>query len=188
MTEERHTTNEEEKIITTEELAVTEEKTDSGENGFSAEQKSETPPDADAIKDQLLRTLAEFDNHKKRTQREMSQFMQTANEKLIVELLPVIDDMERAIKVAKEITSDDATVRQFVQGVEFIHKKLMKTLEAKGLKAMESIGTPLDVHLHDALLQIEVPDAASNMVVDEHEKGYYLYDKVIRHAKVIVSK
>ncbi|KAB2879945.1 nucleotide exchange factor GrpE [bacterium] len=180
--------NEKEKEITTEELALTEEKLEGEENSISIGQKSETPSEADALKDQLLRTLAEFDNYKKRSQRDMSQFMQAANEKLILELLPVIDDMERAIKVSKEITSDDAKVQQFVQGVEFIYKKIVKTLEAKGLKAIESIGMPLDVNLHDALIQIDAPDTEPNTVVDEHEKGYYLYDKVIRHAKVIVSK
>lgn len=181
-------TNQEEKTITTEELTVTEGKTETEEIVPSAEQKADSTSEADALKDQLLRTLAEFDNYKKRSQRDMGQFMQTANEKLIVDLLPVIDDMERAIKVSKEITSDDAKVQQFVQGVEFIYKKLVKTLESKGLKAIEAIGTPLDVNLHDALIQIEVADAEPNMVVDEHEKGYFLNDKVIRHAKVIVSK
>ncbi|MBL7996737.1 nucleotide exchange factor GrpE [bacterium] len=180
--------NEKEKEITTEELDLTEEKLEGEEKSISNGQKSETPSEADALKDQLLRTLAEFDNYKKRSQRDMSQFMQTANEKLILELLPVIDDMERAIKVSKEITSDDAKVQQFAQGVEFIYKKIMKTLEAKGLKAIESIGMPLDVNLHDALIQIDAPDTEPHTVIDEHEKGYYLYDKVIRHAKVIVSK
>lgn len=187
MTDELNT-KQEEKPITTEELALTEDQMEDEESSISAEQKKEIPPEADALKDQLLRTLAEFDNYKKRSQREMGQFMQSANERLIVELLPVIDDMERAIKVSKEITSDDVKVQQFLQGAEFIYKKLMKTLEAKGLKAIESIGMPLDVNLHDALLQIDAPGAEANTVVDEHEKGYYLYDKVIRHAKVIVSK
>lgn len=187
MTEELNT-NLEENPIASEESAVTDERMDAEESVVSEAKKTETVTDADALKDQLLRTLAEFDNYKKRSQRDMSQFMQTANEKLIVDLLPVIDDLERAIKVSKEITSDDVKVQQFVQGVEFIYKKLMNTLESKGLKAIESIGKPLDVHLHDALLQIDAPDAEPHTVVDEHEKGYYLFDKVIRHAKVIVSK
>lgn len=180
--------NGEEKSITNEELAVLEPKTETESAAVSEEQKAEKPSEADALKDQLLRTLAEFDNYKKRTQREMTQFMQTANEKLIIDILPSIDDLERAVKVSKEITSDDAKVQQFVQGVDFIYKKLMKTLEAKGLKAIESVGQPLDVNLHDALMQIDAPEKEPDTIVDEHEKGYYLYDKVIRHAKVIVSK
>lgn len=187
MTEELNT-NLEEKPIASDETAVTDDRMDAEENVVSEAKKTETVTDADALKDQLLRTLAEFDNYKKRSQRDMSQFMQTANEKLILDLLPVIDDLERAIKVSKEITSDDVKVQQFVQGVEFIYKKLMNTLESKGLRAIESIGKPLDVHLHDALLQIDAPETEPHTVVDEHEKGYYLYDKVIRHAKVIVSK
>lgn len=180
--------NEEEKSITNEELAVIEPKSESETAAAPEELKTEGPSEADALKDQLLRTLAEFDNYKKRSQREMSQFMQTANEKLIVDILPSIDDLERAVKVSKEIASDDPKVQQFVQGVDFIYKKLMKTLEAKGLKAIESVGQPLDVNLHDALMQIDAPEKEPDTIVDEHEKGYYLYDKVIRHAKVIVSK
>ena len=185
---EEFNTNNEEKPITSDELSVIEEQAGAAEPTEPEETKAESGSETDILKDQLLRTLAEFDNYKKRSQREMSQFMQTANEKLIIDILAVIDDIERAVKVSKEIDSQDPKVQQFVQGVEFIYKKLMKTLETKGLKAMESIGQPLDVHLHDALMQIDAPGTESNTVVDEHEKGYYLYDKVIRHAKVIVSK
>ena len=180
--------NEEDKNITSEDLAVIEPKTEAEAAATPEEQKTEGPSEAEALKDQLLRTLAEFDNYKKRSQREMSQFMQAANEKLIIDILPSIDDLERAIKVSKEITSQDPKVQQFVQGVEFIYKKLMKTLESKGLKAIESVGQTLDVNLHDALMQIDVPEKEPDTIVDEHEKGYYLFDKVIRHAKVIVSK
>ncbi len=180
--------NGEEKNVSSEELSVIEEQAAGEDQAVSSEPKAEGVAEIEALRDQLLRTLAEFDNYKKRSQREMGQFMQTANEKLIVEILPVIDDMERAIKVSKEINSEDAKVQQFVQGFEIIYKKLIKVLESKGLKAMESIGQPLDVHLHDALMQIDSPGQETNTVVDEHEKGYYLYDKVIRHAKVIVSK
>ena len=147
-----------------------------------------TGSETDRLKDQLLRTMADFENYKKRTQKEFAQIIQNANEKLMSEILPVIDDMERALKASKELNSDDPKIQQFIQGFEFIYKKLMKGLQDKGLKVMESVGTPLNPDLHDALMQIETPDKESNTVVDEHEKGYYLYDKVIRHAKVIVSK
>jgi molecular chaperone GrpE len=181
--------NEEGKSISNEELAVIEPKEETETTTATPEEpKAEGPSEAEALKDQLLRTLAEFDNYKKRSQREMSLFVQTANEKLIVDILPSIDDLERAIKVSKEIMSEDEKVQQFVQGVEFIYKKLMKTLEAKGLKAIESVGQTLDVNLHDALMQIDAPGNEPDTIIDEHEKGYYLYDKVIRHSKVIVSK
>ncbi len=140
------------------------------------------------LKDQLLRTLAEFENYKKRTIKEYQSVIQLANEKLLVDLLPAIDDLERALKVAKEIRIDDPKVQQSFQGFENIHKKLMKILGEKGLKPMESIGKELDVNLHDALMQVDADGQPANVIVDEHEKGYYLYDKVIRHAKVIVTK
>ncbi|NUM81781.1 nucleotide exchange factor GrpE [bacterium] len=162
----------------------------------AAEEKAEveTPEsepvrdDAEVWKEQYLRTVAEFDNFKKRQQRENTQIIAFANERLMVEILPVIDDMERAIKAAQSLEIGDQKIQQHVQGFEFIYKKLMKALESKGLKAMESVGKPMDVHLHDALMQVEAPDKEPNTILDEHEKGYYLNDKVIRHAKVIVSK
>ncbi len=144
--------------------------------------------EAEALKDQLLRTMADFENYKKRTQKEFAQIVQNANEKLIIDLLPVVDDMERALKVSKEMVSEDPKIQQFVQGFEFIYKKFLKALMDRGLKTMESVGTEFDTDLHDALMQIEAPDSEPNTILDEHERGYYLNDKVIRHAKVIVSK
>lgn len=144
--------------------------------------------DAEVWKEQYLRTVAEFDNFKKRQQKENAQVVAFANERLMADILPVIDDMERAIKAAQSLEITDQKIQQHVQGFEFIYKKLMKVLESKGLKAMESIGKPMDIHLHDALMQIDAPDKEPNTILDEHEKGYYLNDKVIRHAKVIVSK
>ncbi len=140
------------------------------------------------LNDQLLRTLAEFDNYRKRSQREITQITQNAGEKMITELLPVIDDMERGIKAAREWQTEDKHIEQFIQGLEIISGKLMKVLQSKGLQAMESVGKLLDPNLHDALMQIVRTDVEPNTVIDEHEKGYFLNDKVIRHAKVIVSK
>ncbi|MBX7151522.1 nucleotide exchange factor GrpE [bacterium] len=160
----------------------------------SGEKAEETPEnelvrdDAEVWKEQYLRTVAEFDNFKKRQQKENAQVVAFANERLMIEILPVIDDMERAIKAAQSLEINDQKIQQHVQGFEFIYKKLMKVLESKGLKAMESIGKTMDVHLHDALMQVDAPDKEPNTILDEHEKGYYLNEKVIRHAKVIVSK
>ncbi len=140
------------------------------------------------LKDQLARVLADHDNYKRRTAKEYSLIIQNANEKLMTEILPVVDDMERALKVSKELQSEDVKIQQFVQGFGFIYQKMMKTLTDKGLKVMESIGKPLNPELHDALMQIDRPDIEPNTIVDEHERGYFLYEKVIRHAKVMVSK
>jgi molecular chaperone GrpE len=181
---------------------MSEEKNTTGEEINAQELETiETPPaietgesstaavsEAGQLKDQLLRTMADFENYKRRTQKEFGQIVQNANEKLIVEILPVIDDMERALKASKEISTDDPKIQQFVQGLEFIYKKMTKALQDKGLRAMDSVNTVLDPELHDALMIVDVPEKESNTIVEEHEKGYYLYDKVIRHAKVIVNK
>lgn len=157
----------------------------------AAEEKSQGDAAVDEmaiLKDQLLRTLAEFENYKKRTLKEYQSVVQLANERLIIDLLPAIDDLERALKVARDLGIDDLKVQQSFQGFENIYKKLMKILDDKGLKPMESIGKEMDVNLHDALMQVDGNGQPPNIIVDEHERGYYLHDKVIRHAKVIVTK
>lgn len=133
-------------------------------------------------KDQLLRIVAELDNFKKRTEREVAQIIQNANEKLILELLPVVDDIERSLK-SNHKNEDD-----ILQGLKLIQQKLMTVLTNVGVEPMESVGQPFDVDKHDALLQIEKKGVESDMVVEEHEKGYMFNGRVIRHAKVIVSK
>ena len=140
------------------------------------------------LKDQLVRALADHDNFKKRKQKEFSELIQNANEKLLADLLPLIDDLERALKATKDLKPEDPKIQQFLQGFEIIYKKFTKILGDKGLKPMESVGQALDPQLHDALMQVDRSDLEANTIVDEHEKGYYLYDKVIRHAKVIVSR
>ena len=134
------------------------------------------------FKDQLLRTAAEHDNYKKRTEREVAQIIQKANEKLILELLPVVDDMERSLK------SNHQNDEDILSGVKLIQQKLMTVLTNAGVEPLESIGQSFDVDKHDALLQIEKKSVDPDIVVEEHEKGYLLNGRVIRHAKVIVSK
>jgi molecular chaperone GrpE len=137
----------------------------------------------EALKERLLRIAAEFDNTKKRTEREIAQIILTANKRLILDLLPVVDDLERSLKI-----SADQDPESFRQGVELIYQKLTGILKNQGVAPMESVGQPFDVDKHDALLQVEQPDAPSGIVVQEHEKGYCLHDAVLRHAKVVVSK
>lgn len=136
-----------------------------------------------ALKDRLLRIAAEFDNTKKRTEREIAQIILTANKRLILELLPVVDDLERSLKI-----SGSQDPESFRQGVELIYQKLTGVLQTNGVAPMESVGQPFDVEKHDALLQVDQPDMPSGVVVQEHEKGYCLHDAVLRHAKVVVSK
>ncbi|MBS1624874.1 MAG: nucleotide exchange factor GrpE [Bacteroidetes bacterium] len=136
-------------------------------------------------KDKHIRLYADFDNFKKRNAKERLELILTASKDVIKELLPVIDDFERALKAA-ETASDVAAVKE---GMALIYHKLTRNLEAKGLKAIESKGKDFDVELHEAITEIPAPapDMAGK-VIDEVEKGYYLNDKIIRFAKVVVGK
>ena len=136
------------------------------------------------LNDKFTRLIAEFDNYKKRTDKEYLSLIQNANEKLISEILPIIDDIERSLDHIDE-KSDCKTV---LEGFQLIYKNLTSMLEKQGIKPMESVGEEFDPDKHDALMQVENKDVESNHIVDEHLRGYVYNDKVIRHAQVIVSK
>ena len=136
-------------------------------------------------KDKYLRLFAEFDNAKRRQAKERIELMQTAGKEIIISLLDVLDDSERA---EKQLQSTD-DVQQIREGVSIVFNKLRNLLQSKGLKPMESIAHDFDVEKHDAITEIPAPTPALvGKVVDEVTKGYYLNDKIIRHAKVIVGK
>jgi molecular chaperone GrpE len=134
-------------------------------------------------KDLLYRKAAEFENYKKRSENEAASIMRFASESLIADLLPVIDDFERSIKAAKNSKDFESLYR----GIELVQQKFLKVLDKRGVKAFETVGKEFNVEFHDALLQIPRDDVPSHTVLEEIEKGYMLNDKVIRHAKVIVS-
>lgn len=136
------------------------------------------------LKDKYLRLYSEFDNFRKRTSKEKIDLTKTANEEVLKAILPTLDDFERAIKAL----GDDEAVKAAKEGVEIIYNKLSKTLEAKGLKVMSTIGTAFDPELHEAITQIPAPsEELKGKIIDEVEKGYYLNDKVIRFAKVVTG-
>ena len=136
-------------------------------------------------KDKYLRLFAEFDNAKRRQAKERIELMQTAGKEIIISLLDVLDDSERA---EKQLQSTD-DVQQIREGVSIVFNKLRNLLQSKGLKPMESIAHDFNVEKHDAITEIPAPTPALvGKVVDEVTKGYYLNDKIIRHAKVIVGK
>lgn len=134
--------------------------------------------------DRYLRLYAEFDNYKRRTQRERLQMMETAGSKTVLALLPVLDDLDRAEQTA---TQDGATASIWGSGVGLIHKKLLRALAGQGLQPMESTGEAFNPDLHEAVTEILNPEMAGK-VVDTIEKGYTLNGKIIRHAKVVVGK
>ena len=134
--------------------------------------------------DKYLRLYAEFDNFRRRTIKEREEARKMEGKDLIVSLLPVLDDFERALR-SMENATDVAPVKE---GVELIQNKLRNTLTQKGLKVMESVGNPFDPELHEAITNIPAPtEEWKSKVIDEMEKGYFLNDKVVRFAKVIVG-
>jgi molecular chaperone GrpE len=136
------------------------------------------------LKDKYLRLYADFENFRRRTAKEKMDMLAHANEGMLVALLPVVDDFERAMQ-SFESTDDLLAVKE---GVNLIYNKLNRTLESKGLKPMTAKGEPFNADLHESITQFPAPtDDLKGKVIDEIERGYYLNDKVIRFAKVIVG-
>jgi len=133
--------------------------------------------------DKYLRLYAEFDNFRRRTTKERVELLQTAGKEVIVSMLPVLDDFDRALK-AMETATDVIPVKE---GVALVQNKLKHILTAKGLKEMSTKGETFDADIHEAITNIPAGDELKGKVVDELEKGYLLNDKVIRFAKVVVG-
>ena len=149
------------------------------------EEAGKVQKELDETKDKYLRLVAEFDNFRKRTAKERIELSQTAGREIIQALLVVLDDMERAEKQI-ETATDVAAVKE---GVHLVFSKLKSTLQHKGLKAMESMNQPFNADIHEAITEIPAPNEDMvGKVMDVVEPGYYLNDKLIRFAKVVVGK
>lgn len=145
-------------------------------------------PQAEKDKEQYIRLAAEFDNFRKRTARQYAEIIRNANEELILELLGVLDDFQRALDSAVSNNAD----RQldgagiFLEGMKLIYEKLLTTLERKGVKPMEVLGKPFDPVYHEAVLQ-SPSEEDEGTVISVVSPGYMINDKVIRHARVVVA-
>lgn len=152
---------------------------------ISLEEKlKSTELELENYKDRLLRKAAEFENYKRRVENDQFNLLKYAAESLITKLLPVIDDFERSlvhIKDAKDVDS-------IKDGIKLVYDKLMKMLEDQGVKSIDAVGKPFDVHYHEAIMQRKAEDVEPHTVIDEFEKGYMYKDRVIRHTKVAVSE
>ncbi|MDR3541716.1 MAG: nucleotide exchange factor GrpE [Desulfosporosinus sp.] len=133
--------------------------------------------------DHLLRLQADFDNYRKRSQKEKTELIKYASERIVEDLLPVLDNFERAASAAK-VNPDFAA---FSKGVDLIFRQLQTALYKEGLKAMEAVGQPFDPNLHEAVLRVASEEHPENTVVEELQKGYYLKEKVLRPCMVKVS-
>ncbi|HLP53831.1 MAG TPA: nucleotide exchange factor GrpE [Fluviicola sp.] len=138
-----------------------------------------------ALNDKYLRLYSEFDNYRKRTNKEKLELIATASAGVLKDLIVVLDDFERAI-LNNEQAEDIQAIKD---GIALIHSKFKTTLEAKGLKQMQSKNEAFDPELHEAIANIPAPsEELKGKVIDDVEKGYYLNDKVIRYAKVVVGQ
>ncbi len=139
----------------------------------------------DELQDKYLRTVAEFDNYKKRTLKEKTELILNGGEKTVSAILPVLDDMERAVSNADKAND----IKALEEGWELIYKKLQQTLETLGVKKIETEGEDFDVDYHEAVAMVPgMGDDKKGKVIDCMQTGYTLNDKVIRHAKVAVGQ
>ena len=136
------------------------------------------------LKDKYLRLVAEFDNFRKRTAKERMELEQVASKNVIAALLPVLDDFERAKKIADEENSPEP----FSEGVRLVYNKLNHTLQGKGLKAMVSDGQQFDPEMHEAITELDLGPDNTGKIIDTVERGYTLNDHIIKYAKVVVGK
>ncbi len=164
---------------------------DTSEDTAPVEEVNETPAEPTAeeryaeLNDKYLRLYSEYDNYRKRTNKERIELIGSASADVLKDLLPVMDDFERAI-LNNETAEDLDAIKE---GVKLIYEKFKNTLSNKGLKALESKGKDFDSEFHEAIANVPAPDKKMvGKVVDDVEKGYLLNDKVIRYAKVVVGQ
>lgn len=185
--EDEETLNEEPVADTDKEAESAEEKS---EEVAEEEAEEKTPlekaqDEIEELKDKWLRSVAEFENYRKRTLKERAELILNGGEKVITAILPVLDDMERAIENGEK-TDDPAVLRE---GMELIHQKFMKTLEGQGVSKIETEDADFDTDVHEAVAMVPgMGDDKKGKVIDCLQKGYKLNDKVIRHAKVAVGQ
>lgn len=169
----------------TEDVNVSEEKIEADkvadEDTIAAQQKELTE-----LKDTHLRLIADFDNYRKRTLKEKAELIKSGGEKVFIELLPIMDDFERAIKSINETVAEGDALKE---GVDLIYNKFVSFLNKNGVKEIETKDAPFDTDLFEAVAIIPAPiPQLKGKVVECVEKGYTLHDKVIRHAKVVVGE
>lgn len=136
-----------------------------------------------AQKDQYLRLYAEFDNYKKRTLKEKAELIQTAGKNVLEQMLPLIDDVERAMASVKTVESVDGVK----EGVDLIYNKFVKFLDSNNVKEIETVGLPFNTDFHEAVAQVPMGEDKKGVVIDCTQKGYVMGEKVVRFAKVVIG-
>ncbi len=153
--------------------------------GFFKKKEKKDPKDTqiEELTDRLRRTMAEFDNFRKRTEKEKSAMFEVGAKDIVERILPVIDNFERGLASMPE----DVKGTAFAEGMEMIYKQLLKNLEEAGVKPIEALGQPFDPNFHNAVMHVEDENLGENVVSQELQKGYMYRDSVVRHSMVQVA-
>ena len=179
-TEVKEETSEEEKAQTEDQ---TEEKS-SGKKFFGKKDKKDKKDEKiEELTDRLTRQMAEFDNFRKRTEKEKSQMYEVGAKDIIEKILPVVDNFERGLDAVTEDQKEDP----FVQGMEKVYKQFITVLESVDVKPIEAVGNPFDPNFHNAVMHVEDENFGENEVAEEFQKGYTYRDSVVRHSMVKVA-
>ena len=177
--EEKTSDNPEEESSTTESEVIKD--TSSEEIVDIEDQLNQVRLELDEYKNLYLRKAAEFENFKKRKQRDFQSLIKSAGEALITDILPILDDFDRFL------ATENSNNESFLEGARLIREKLWESLAARGLQPIPAVGNPFDPEIHEAIMEQKEEGSEPGLVLQEHQCGYRLGDKVIRHAKVIVS-
>ena len=187
-------TKEDENVTSTEETAETAENADAEaseadsedpdkKKSFFKKKKDKKDEQIEELTDKVKRQMAEFDNFRKRTEKEKSQMYDMGAKTIVEKILPVIDNFERGLAAVPEDNKEDA----FVVGMDKIYRQMLTVLEEAGVKPIEAVGAEFDPNFHNAVMHVEDEEAGENIVVEEFQKGYTYKDFVVRHSMVKVA-
>lgn len=164
-----------------EDKPLTKEEAKAAKKKAKAEKKDKSKEKIEELEDRVKRQMAEFENFRKRTEKEKAQMFETGAKSVIEKILPVVDNFERGLSAVPEGEQDG-----FAEGMNMIYKQLMTELEAIGVKPIEAVGTEFNPDFHNAVMQVESDEYESGIVAQELQKGYMYRDTVVRHSMVAV--
>lgn len=183
--EEINDTAEEETVEEAEEAVAEEPETEKEKGSFfkKKEKKDKKDEKIEELTDRVRRQMAEFDNFRKRTEKEKTQMFETGAKSIVEKILPVVDNFERGLAAVTE----EEKGTPFVEGMEKIYKQMMTVLEEAGVKPIEEVGQEFDPNLHNAVMHVEDEEFGENIIAEEFQKGYTYRDSVVRHSMVKVA-
>ena len=183
--EEINDTEEEETVEEAEEAVAEEPETEKEKGSFfkKKEKKDKKDEKIEELTDRVRRQMAEFDNFRKRTEKEKTQMFETGAKSIVEKILPVVDNFERGLAAVTE----EEKGTPFVEGMEKIYKQMMTVLEEAGVKPIEAVGQEFDPNLHNAVMHVEDEEFGENIIAEEFQKGYTYRDSVVRHSMVKVA-